>query len=97
MTRVFNLKGPKKVAAAAAAIRTMQFMQRYEVDVSGRDSRLNDLQKKWWEQAMGRPKAVKEAEDMDQAVKVGASTASALPGWVHSESSNTTEASSGLL
>jgi hypothetical protein len=37
----------------------------------GRDSRLGELQKKWWESAMGRPKSQKEEEDMDQATKVG--------------------------
>jgi hypothetical protein len=34
--RVLAAKGPKKVAAAAGAIRTMQFMQRYDVDISGK-------------------------------------------------------------
>ena len=41
---VLRLRGPKKVAALAGAVRTVQFMHRYSSELNGREERLQELQ-----------------------------------------------------
>jgi len=65
---ISSAKGPRKVTALAAAIRTMLFMQRYEAELKQKGERLKTLQKQSWEQIMGRPQD-KEAEDIAQALE----------------------------
>eukprot|EP00955_Chlamydomonas_euryale_P110566 366007-Chlamydomonas_euryale.AAC.14 len=72
---IASSKGDKKVAALAGAIRSMLFMQRYQTELSQRDSKLQTLQKKWWEMTMGPP-AQRDAEDAKQMVDYFA-----LLGW----------------
>ncbi|KAF6256339.1 hypothetical protein COO60DRAFT_1461752 [Scenedesmus sp. NREL 46B-D3] len=79
---ILAARGHKKVAALAAVVRTQQFMDRYKADLSTRDSRLSELQEKWFKQQLqcspaatgptGRlPAAVLTAEqrDMQQALQ----------------------------
>ncbi|WIA15375.1 hypothetical protein OEZ85_002037 [Tetradesmus obliquus] len=75
-------RGHKKVAALAAVVRTQQFMDRYKADLSTRDSRLSELQEKWFKQQLqgapastgptGRAPAAPltaEQRDMQQALQ----------------------------
>eukprot|EP00878_Enallax_costatus_P034562 GHUV01038334.1.p1 GENE.GHUV01038334.1~~GHUV01038334.1.p1 ORF type:complete len:403 (+),score=159.02 GHUV01038334.1:1575-2783(+) len=45
-------RGNKKVSLLAAALRTCQFMDRYKADLATRDSRLQELQNRWFKQQM---------------------------------------------
>lgn len=46
---ILRLKGPKKVSAVAGAIRTSEFMRRYYSELHGREERLRELQRDWWQ------------------------------------------------
>ncbi|GFR44833.1 hypothetical protein Agub_g6174 [Astrephomene gubernaculifera] len=71
-------KGPAKVAAAAAALRSLSFMERYRSDLKSKDRKLKDLERKWLSQTLGTQylPSAKDKEDLEQAVQFFA-----LLGW----------------
>ncbi len=69
ITAITSAKGEKKVSALASAIRTMLFMQRYETELSQRDTKLRELQNRWWQQTMGQVGQARENEDRKQLVQ----------------------------
>ncbi|KAG1671902.1 hypothetical protein FOA52_003469 [Chlamydomonas sp. UWO 241] len=76
---IMTSKGARKVAAIVGAIRSLQFMTRYQAELNKREEKLRELQKKWWEMTMGPP-AQRDDEDKAQMRQYFA-----LLGWGHDE------------
>lgn len=70
--------GPAKVAAAAGAIRTLMFMERYRTEQRSREEKAKALEKKWIEQTLGAQymPGAKDQADLDEACQYFA-----LLGW----------------
>ncbi|KAJ9520009.1 hypothetical protein QJQ45_029952, partial [Haematococcus lacustris] len=83
VTAILTAQGPAKVAAFATAVHNLQFMLRYEVELAGRQTRLQALQRHWWDGSIGRTKQTKEEEDLEQSFKYFA-----LLGWSEDDVTN---------
>ncbi|KAL6750716.1 hypothetical protein V8C86DRAFT_2799571 [Haematococcus lacustris] len=83
VTATLTAQGPAKVAAFATAVHNLQFMLRYEVELAGRQTRLQALQRHWWDGSIGRTKQTKEEEDLEQSFKYFA-----LLGWSEDDVTN---------
>ncbi|KXZ42945.1 hypothetical protein GPECTOR_110g238 [Gonium pectorale] len=82
-------KGPAKLSAAASALRSLAFMERYRSDLKTRSTKITSLEKKWISRTLGDKylPAARDQEDLAQAVQFFA-----LLGWREDDGSPSEQA-----